>query len=218
MKKTKIDRRIVDVIDQDEFVRRTTLTPEMAKILAEDTAVQAPNDLVYPVLKQYSENVMGVYDAGPVLIYSTPDEYKNDPQYQSKNIIDFDNVSSLKESIEKQAELEQAERSILISPDNIFTPVPQPTDTPEMSLVKQAIIRKNIDIDNYKQRFGSDYNNDKRLFDQSSITFFKLKRVCEIFDIKATLTLEDEPNAANPIGEKLSIIITRDDGSGEASQ
>ena len=214
MKKTRIDRRIVEVIDQDEFVRRTNLSPDTSKILAEDTAIQAPNGLVYPVVKQYSDNVMGVYDAGPMIVYSTPEDCKNDPQYQSENIIDFDNISSLKESIEKQAELEQAERSILISPDNIFTPIIQPTDTPEMGLVKQAITRKNIDIDNYKQRFGSDYNNDKRLFDQSSITFFKLKRVCEIFDIKATLTLEDEPNAANPIGEKLSVVITRD-GSGE---
>lgn len=211
MKKAKIGRRIVDVIDQDEFIRRTTLDPESSKQMVEDTAVQAPNGMVYPVTKQYSPDVPGVTDAGPMLLYSTPDSMKQDPEYQRENIIDFDNVSSLRESIEKQAKLDQAERTILISPDKIFTPIIQEDDTPEMKLLKQAIVRKQIDIDNYKQRFGSDYNNDKRLFEQSSITFFKFKRVADIFDLKVTLTLEDQPNAANPMGDTLTSVINRED-------
>lgn len=210
MKKAVVDRRIVDVIDQDEFIRRSKLDPESIKLMSEDTAVEGPNGKIYPVTKQYSSDSPCAYDAGPMILYNMPEEYKNNEQYQQKNVINFEDVSSLKESIEKQAALEKAERSILISPDNIFTPLPQENDTPEMSVLKKAITRKNIDIDNYKQRFGSDYNNDKRLFDQSSITFFKLKRVCEIFDIKATLILEDKPGAPNPIGEKLSAVITRE--------
>lgn len=209
MKKIKINKRILEVIDQDEFIRRSKLSPETIQDMAEDTAVQAPNGMVYPITKQYSDQVPGVYNAGPMLLYSTPDSMKQDPQYQASNIIDFENVSSLQESIERQAELEQAERSVLISPDNIFIPIVQESDNPEMVLLKQAISRKQIDIDNYKQRFGSDYNNDKRLFDQSSITFFKLKRICDIFDMQATLTLEDKPNAPNPIGAKLTTVITR---------
>lgn len=215
MKKAKIGRRIMDVIDQQEFIRRTTANPEATKDLADDTAVQAPNGMIYPIQKQYSAAIPGVYDAGPMLIYNTPDSMKDDPQYQSENIIDFENVSSLKESIAKQAELEQAERTILISPENIFTPIVQETDTPEMGLLKEAIARKRIDLESYKQRFGSDYNNDKRIFEQPSITFFKMKRVCDIFDIKVSLTLEDNPGAANPIGEKLTAVITRDKGKGE---
>ena len=215
MKKAKIGRRIMDVIDQEEFIRRSELNPEAVKELAEDTAVQAPNGMLYPVQKQFSEAIPGVYDAGPMLIYNTPDSMKTDPQYQKENIIDFENVNSLQESIARQAQLEQAERTILISPENIFTPIVQETDNPEMALLKTAIARKSIDLESYKQRFGSDYNNDKRIFEQPSVTFFKLKRVCEIFDIKATLTLEDNPGAVNPIGEKLSAVITRDKGEGE---
>lgn len=205
-----MDRRIVDVIDQDEFIRRCELDKDAVKSMSEDTAVEGPNSRIYPVTKQYTKDSPCAYDAGPMILYNMPKSCENDEQYQQKNAIDFDNVSSLKESIQKQAELEKAERSILISPDNIFTPLPQETDTPEMGLLKKAITRKNIDIDNYKQRFGSDYNNDKRLFDQSSITFFKLKRICDIFDIKVTLTLEDKPGAPNPIGESLSTVITRE--------
>lgn len=210
MKKIKIGRRILEVISQEEYIRRTQLNPENANTLAEDTAVQAPNGMVYPITNSYSKVVPGVYDMGPMLIYTTPEEMKQDSQYQSDNIIDFENVTSLRESIEKQAELEQAERTILISPDNIFQPIPQENDTPEMALLKQAINRKQIDLDNYKQRFGSDYNNDKRLFDQNSITFFKMKRVCDILDIEITLTLKDKPGAPNPMGEVLSATITRE--------
>ena len=120
MKKAKIGRRIVDVIDQEEFIRRTTLDPESTKQMVDDTAVQAPNGMLYPVTRQYSPDVPGVTDAGPMLLYSTPESMKTDPQYQKENILDFENVTSLREAIEKQAELANAERSILISPDNIF--------------------------------------------------------------------------------------------------
>lgn len=209
MKKIVLDRRILDVIDQEEYDRRTRLNPDSKNLMAEDTAVLAPNGMVYPVTRVYTEEVPGVYDAGPMLLYTTPDGMNTNPDYQQDKIIDFENVENLQESIIRQAELEQAERTILISPDNIFTPVPQENDTPEMALLKEAITKKRIDLDNYKQRFGSDYNNDKRLFDQNSITFFKMKRVCDILDIEITLTLKDKPGAPNPIGETLSSVITR---------
>ena len=35
-----------------------------------------------------------------------------------------------------------------------------------------------------------------------------MKRICDIMDIKMSLTLEDKPGAANPIGDKLSAQIT----------
>lgn len=209
MKKIVLDRRILEVIDQEEYVRRTILNPDSKQLMIEDTAILAPNGMIYPINRVYTEEVPGVYDAGPMLLYNTPEGMEDNPDYQQDKVIDFENVGNLQESIMKQAALEQAERTILISPDNIFTPVPQENDTPEMALLKEAITKKRIDLDNYKQRFGSDYNNDKRLFDQSSITFFKMKRVCDILDIEITLTLKDKPGAPNPIGEVLSSVITR---------
>ena len=94
----------------------------------------------------------------------------------------------------------------------------QEKDTPEMKLLKEAINRKHIDLDNYKQRFGSDFNNDKRLFDQPSITFFKLKRIADVMDMRIDLTLSDKPGAANPIGEKLSAQITSSDSDDEGEK
>ena len=209
MKKAKIGRRILDVIDESEFIRRSSLNPDIVASLAEDTAIEKDGH-VYPVTKQYSKDVTGVTDLGKVLLYSLTEQDKSADEYKVENIIDFENVKSLQESISKQNQLMSAERTILVSPENIFTPVVKEEDTPEMKLLKQAICLKGIDLDNYKQRFGSDYNNDRRLFEQNSITFFKLKRLAEIMDMNVSLSLEDKPGAPNPIGEKLTIQITSD--------
>ena len=209
MKKAKIGRRILDVIDESEFIRRSSLNPDIVASLAEDTAIEKDGH-VYPVTKQYSKDVTGVTDVGKVLLYSLAEQDKDADEYKVENVIDFENVKSLQESISKQNQLMSAERTILVSPENIFTPVVKEEDTPEMKLLKQAICLKGIDLDNYKQRFGSDYNNDRRLFEQNSITFFKLKRLAEIMDMNVSLSLEDKPGAPNPIGEKLTIQITSD--------
>ena len=209
MKKAKIGRRILDVIDESEFIRRSSLNPDIVSSLAEDTAIEKDGH-VYPVTRQYSKDVTGVTDLGKVLLYSLTEQDKSADEYKVENVIDFENVKSLQESISKQNQLMSAERTILVSPENIFTPVIKEEDTPEMKLLKQAICLKGIDLDNYKQRFGSDYNNDRRLFEQNSITFFKLKRLAEIMDMNVSLSLEDKPGAPNPIGEKLTIQITSD--------
>lgn len=209
MKKIKMGKTIRDVISHDEYIRRSNMNPQLSNELADDTAVEM-NGHVYPINRQYSPNTVGLWDGGQVLVYSRPEDQINLPDYDARNIIDFENVGSLRESIERQAELEKAERSILISPDNIFAPIIKDTDNPEMKLLKEAVTRKRIDIDAYKPRFGSDFNNDKRLFEQPSITIFKLKKMCDNFDIKCSIVLEDKKNAPNPIGEKLVAYITTD--------
>lgn len=205
MKKMRIGKRILDVIDQEEFIRKSEYNPEAVKELAEDTAV-VKDEIVYPVMTKFSRDIVGVYDAGPLLIYSKPEDIDLS-QYNSKDIIDFDNVENLRDSIEKAAKLESQERSILISTNNIYKPIVKENDTPEMALFKKAISKKNIDIENYKQRFGSDYSNDLRGLTGNSITFFKLKRFCDIFDIRCSITFEDKKNAPNPIGEKLTTCV-----------
>lgn len=207
MKKMKIGKTIRDVISEEEYIRKLGLNEEMNSILSEDTAVEN-NGFVYPVNRQYTPDVVGVTNVGPVIIYSSPENQINQPDYNSKNIIDFENVNNLKESIEKHAELMNAERTILVSPDNIFTPIIKEDDTQIMKLIKEAIIKKNINLDNYKSRFGSNYNNDKRLFEQNSITFLKFTNLCDVLDIKFSISLEDKKDAPNPIGCKLTAYIT----------
>lgn len=206
MKKIKIGKAILDAIDEQEFVRRTQVNPAIAKELADDTAV-IKEDKVYPVQRVYTSKNVGVYDLGPALIYSRPDNLINKDEYNTSNIIDFDDVGSLKESIEKTARLVNEEKSILISADNIYTPVIKEEDSPEMALFKEAIAKKRIDVESYKPRFGSDYSNDLRALSGHAITFFKLKRLCDIFDINCHISFDDKKGAANPIGERISTCI-----------
>ena len=103
--------------------------------------------------------------------------------------------------------LEEAERNVLISKDNIYHVAVRDTDTPEMQIFKEALNKKNIDILAYKPRFLSDYSNDVRVIQGDSITFGKLKKLATIFDMDITMSIKDKPNAVNPIGEELTAKI-----------
>lgn len=217
MKKVKIGKVMMDAISEEEFIRRTELNPKTMKELSDDTAV-IKNGHVFPIQKQFAPNNVGVYDQGPVLIYNKPENLINNPDYNENNIIDFENTTSLRDCIEKTAKFVNQERTTLISPENIYTPIVKEDDSPEMALFKEAIAKKRIDIENYKPRFGSDYSNDLRGLTGKNITFFKLKRLCDIFDINCSVTFSDKKNAPNPIGETLSICIndsTVDDNKGD---
>ena len=214
MKKVRIGKTIMDAIDEKEYMRRVSINPNANNELSNDTAV-LKGDTVYPIQKSYSKDAVGVYDAGPVLVYSRPQNMIDTNEYSSDNVIDFENSSSLRESIEKTARLVNEERTILISLDNIYTPLIKENDTPEMALFKKAIAEKQIDIENYKPRFGSDYSNDLRALSGNSITFFKLKRMCDIFDMNCMVTFEDKEGAPNPIGERLTICINNSQVPGQ---
>lgn len=206
MKKMKIGRTIRDVIDEKEFIRRTNTNPDLVNALADDTAV-VKDGYVYPVNRVFSNNVMGVTDYGPILRYSKPNDI-DITEYEAKNIIDFDNIQGFEDAIEKQAQLDNAERSILMNSENIFSPIPKETDVPEMAAFKQFVTQKHIDLDSYKGRFGSNFNNDKNTFEAPNITFFKLKRLCNALDMKCYLTFEDVPGCPNPAGVKITTCIT----------
>ena len=127
------------------------------------------------------------------------------------HIVDFGSASSTQEFIEKNNEYRDKEREILTTPDNIFVPQLKEGDLPEMQALKEAVISKHIDIDKYAHKFDR-FNNDKRLFNDTSISMKKLKSMCDSLDIKATLILEDKSSdVPNPMGKKVEVVITRGD-------
>lgn len=203
MKKISIGKKIYDVIDEKEFIRRCETNPDIMKELAEDTAVENEGT-VYPVSYNYSKDNLAVTQIGPTIWYTKPDDFPNKELYDSKRIIDFENVSGgLSEKIKQAAKLEEAERSVLISKDNIYSVSVKENDTPEMKLFKEALNKKQIDLASYKPRFQSDYSNDIRVIQGDSITFGKLKKLASIFDMDVELSIKDKPGAVNPIGEEL---------------
>ena len=203
MKKISIGRKIYDVIDEKEFIRLTDTKPEIMRDLAEDTAVERGNT-VYPISYNYSKDNLAVTDIGPMLLYSKPEDFPNKELYDSNRVIDFEHVSGgLSNKIRQAAKLEEAERSVLISKDNVYSVSVKENDTPEMKLFKEALNKKQIDIVSYKPRFQSDYSNDIRVIQGDSITFGKLKKLASIFDMDVEMTIKDKPGAVNPIGDEL---------------
>ena len=199
IKKAKIENKMYDVVSFEEYVNTKEGLPQ-------NTAIEE-NGVLYP-LRNKTDTAPGYYDYGVVGKFVQPTEANGD-KYKADNIINFDNVDSLKGIIEKQDQLRKMEREILTSPDNIFTPSIKDSDTPEMKGLKEAVIAKHIDLDKYQHRFGSNYCNDRRILFKSDITLAMMKRMFNALDMKGTLIIEDkEGDIANPIGRKIVIDLT----------
>jgi hypothetical protein len=159
------------------------------------------NDSMNP----FYEVLLPAYDMNGIII---------DRQYSTDGMIDITNVNQMQELIECNNRFKEMEFSIMSSGNNIFTPRVRPDDTPEMAAFKQAICAKHIDIDKYKSRIGETYNNDKRLIQKGTITFTKLRSLCNALDLKATLILENAgDDVANPIPAPITVNITDGDAS-----
>ena len=200
MKKAKIDGKIVDVVERHELSTGSNLPYGYTGIELDD--------YVLP-LRAKNDTRPGVYRGGNVVLVVKKPNATEQAEYSKENIIDFGSASDMKDLISKQNALREMERSIVTTVDNIFCPQIRETDAPEMVALKKAVAAKGIDIDKYESRFGANFNNDKRLFDKSSITLSKLKSMCNALDINATLILSDSSEEVpNPMREKIVIPLT----------
>lgn len=202
LKKAKILDTIYEVASVEEY------NSNPAFYSSSPTAICPGDGYLYPVRSNPNDMRPGFIDEGAMQFFNPP-VGRDCVIYSDRNIIDFSKASSIKDIIESQTKLANAERAILTTIDNEFIPPVNEDDTPEMSLLKQAITAKHIDLDKYESRFGSNYNNDKRLIKKSSITFGKLRNICNALDIRGTLIMEDKnPDVPNPMGTRFEICLT----------
>ena len=210
MRKMSIGRSMYDVVTVDEYIRRTDINPEAMQAMASDTAIEK-NGYVYPIINAGVRNsaLVGVRDYGGALRFSKPETEEEKQTHSADNIIDLNqNTNGVVGMIQKTAELEAAERTVLICKDNVTQFMVKPDDTPEFALLKKALNQKNIDMSSYRHRHGSDYSNNMRsLTTADSITFGKMKAIAEASDIEVELIMRDKPGCVNPIGEELRATI-----------
>ncbi len=211
-KRAKVDGRVTTVMDLKEVLGNPYFQNKF-------TSVQI-KDVVLPVKTSYDPTSAGLYISNNSKVGRIVYPNENDKEeYSSKNIIDFSNVQNMKELIEKQEEVKKLESEVLSNSDNLFKPIPKENDFPEMKALKQAICLKNIDIDAYTDRFGDNFNNDKRLLKGSSITMSKMKSICNKLDLKVTLTISDaSPNVVNPMNDVISVDICGDANNNEEDE
>lgn len=200
--KARIDDYIYDVVKLDEY----NTNPDFYR--GQFVAVDIGDGYLYPLRNNPNDQRPGMIDLNQVQFFNRPIGSQC-PIYSCTNVIDFSKASSTKDIIEAQNRLASEEKAILTTVDNVFVPPTSADDTPEMSLLKEAITKKHIDIDKYEQRFGSNYNNDKRLLKKTNITFGKMRNVCKNLDIRATLVLEDKAgDIPNPMNDRIEICLT----------
>lgn len=209
IKKSQINGRIYDVCSLDDYLRYRE------SYLQGYVAVQM-DGYVLPVVPSL-DCTAGVSipnvtpGSKPLAVYcKQPDQ--SDPHYndyKESNIIDYSDVNTMAEFVKKQNVVRSLEKDVLTNPDNIFVPKIEQSDSPAMKAIKQAVIDKHIDIDKYEPRFGSNFNNDKRLFNKENISLPMCVRVCNALDIKATLTLENaSDDVPNPMKEPITVELT----------
>lgn len=200
-KKATVNGRVTTVVTPTEALENEIYQNKF-------TSVEI-NDVLLPVKKSYDPTSPGFYILadGKIGKFIYPND--NDiEEYSSKNAIDFSDVKNMKDLINKQEEVKRMESEVLSNSDNLFKPIPKENDSSEMKAMKKAICLKNIDIDAYADRFGDNFNNDKRLLKGSTITMSKLKSICDKLDMRVTLTISDaKSNVPNPIGESITVDI-----------
>lgn len=214
-KRTFIAGKMYEVCTYDEYLEHQTYYERS------NTAIQCEIDGTEYVLPFRNKPVAdpGVYREGNALdfFYTPCEEDINKEDYLADKIIDFGSAETMKDMITLQEQIRDTQYEILTNPDNIYMPPISEHDSPAMKCLKESITEKHIDLDLYADRFGKNYNNDKRLGDD--ITLMKLVRICKNLDIKATLTLSDEsPDVPNPIGRSISAILTPSDKGGDENE
>lgn len=200
--KAKIKNVMYDVCTLEQYTQNPN------QYLKNHTAI-VEGDYLYPVLSA-TQIGPGVHvNPGMISYFQTPTD--NIEEYKKENAIRFDDVKDIATMIDKLEAVKKIEDDVLTSADNVFSVKIKPGDTPEMVALKTAVNEKKIDLDKYEHRFGSNYHNDKRLFNKPSISLGMLKRVTSALDMQVTMTIEDAPDAPNPIGRKIEVQLNGKD-------
>lgn len=211
-KEILINGRLYEVVDADKYVNNEDV------YLQGYTAISDGLGHVYPVVP-FTSNEPGVKyrKRAPVFFANVPTESESD--YSADRIIDYSKANTYKEFVETQNMVKELEKDILTSPDNIYIPPESTNDSPAMKALKEAVVDKRIDLDKYEPRFGSNYNNDKRIFNKQNISLPMLVRMCNALDIKATLILENQSaEVPNPMSEPITVEITSANNSNDEEE
>lgn len=196
-------RAVLDVVDFEEYGAHKDIYANTHTAIE----IEAGNrKLVLPYKKKGSTGP-GLYDEGIFCFIQEPES--DDDRYDIAKVINLSKSQNINELMEKNKMIKDMEDEILTNSDNLFVPNIGPDDTPEMIGLKEAVISKGIDIDNYEDRFGPNFPNDKRLFKSGKITMDKLKRVANNLDIGVKITFYDKSsNVPNPMDKVIEKVIT----------
>lgn len=143
---------------------------------------------------------------GCICRYVLPIE--GDERYLKENVINFDNDKIRGFITHNNKMNDELKNRIKQDAGNVYKPVLDENTGQVMKLFRNALGKKQIIIDSYKEKFekGKFNNHKKSIIDDDNITLKKLKLWCDIFDIKLSISLSDkDDDIPNPIGEGVII-------------
>ena len=125
--------------------------------------------------------------------------------YSINHLAYLSTAETFKDIVAAKEQLDRDQYNHLVTSDKVFTPsIDDVNDTPLIKGLKMAVCAKQCDINRYSEKFGPDFNNDRRKFNGNDITAAKYASISKNLDIRTTLIIEDmNPNVANPIGKKI---------------
>lgn len=204
MKKVKLVGKFMSVVSLSEY------KSNIDAYNSTRTAIEFDDlGVVLPIIGKFDKSVgVAVSPSSLFCKINMPSEEEKE-EYSIDRIEDLSKAKDMKELIQKQKVIKDIECEMLTSVDNIFQPKIGDNCSPAMRALKTAVIEKGIDINKYEDRFGSNFNNDKRQYNKDTISMQMLERQCNGLDIKATLILEDAADdVPNPIGRKIVVELT----------
>lgn len=206
IKKAIIGRKMYDVVSQEELERRMALgDPNMLV----DTVVER-GDTLYRLSQTIDPNRQypcAVYTDIATKYYGSADMY---PEYSASHKVDFSNVKSSKEMLDKQNKLRSDEATLLSSAANKnLSLIIREEDSPALKITKECLNEKHIDVDAYRTRFQSncEFSNAIRLLvnpDNHNISIQKMQMIADKFDLNFHITATDAGSGVpNPMGKTL---------------
>lgn len=202
----KLNDKLCDVVKLEDYIKNPDIYIQGHVAIELDQT-----DYVLPVKNpnNSSPDEVGIEVGNTISKVRLPESEDDKKEYNKDRLVDFNKATSISELINMQETVVDMEKEILTNPDNTSIYQVNEKDTPAMKLLKEAVNAKHINLDNYDYRFGSNYNNDKRIFNKNNVSLAMMERMANALDMKLTLTLQDAADdVPNPIGKPMSIDIT----------
>lgn len=198
---------------------------EKMEVLKDDShcAVEITKDgksMILPIRTKSSSASLdkpGIYSSdGKISIIAYPNKDEESAYMpEGEDVLVFNDHMSLQSLSDAKKKLdENINRLVENDGGDIYKPPLLETDTAAMRAMKESILAKSIDLDKYKDRFGTNYPNDKRKMKDSDITLNMIERMCKNLDIKLDLVFSDmDENVPNPMNKIIKANIIPGDGS-----
>lgn len=166
-------------------------------------------DFVYPFRGNYNKRKsykIGIYERsnGKYKVIKTLTKNKFE-KYHISNMykIDLDSVNRI---LDSEGVISKDMDVIMGETNDVFAPIISDNDNALQKIIKEALIRKQIDIKNYAGRFrdAGDLSNHKRaLLHHGKMSFEKFIKWCNVLDLDYRVIISDKRKAINPMKEEV---------------